>query len=164
MSHFRVRLFVALIVMGLASSTVWAQATGTISGTVTDASGAVLVGAQVTIRNVGTDQTRTVTTNTSGRYNAPSLPSGDYTVVVTATGFQRLSRAGITLTVGRDAVVDMTLQPGQVSQEVEVTGQPPLVETTTASLSGLVDSEKVRALPLNGRSFDQLIFLQPGVN
>ena len=164
MSYFRGRLLVALIVMGLATPAVWAQAAGSISGTVTDPSGAVLVSAQVTIRNVATDQTRTVTTNTSGRYNAPGLPSGDYLLTVTATGFQRYSRSGITLTVGRDEAIDITLQPGQVSQEVEVTGQPPLVETTSASLTGLVDSEKVRALPLNGRSFDQLIFLQPGVN
>ena len=163
MSQHRSSVLAALIFL-LASISAWAQATGTISGTVTDQSGAVLVGAQVVIRNVATDLSRTVTTNAQGRYTAPALPSGDYIVNVTATGFQRYSRAGITLTVGRDAVVDMALQPGQVSQEVEVTGQPPLVETTSASLSGLVDSEKVRALPLNGRSFDQLIFLQPGVN
>ncbi|MBI2815711.1 MAG: carboxypeptidase regulatory-like domain-containing protein [Acidobacteria bacterium] len=140
------------------------QSTAVISGTVTDQSGAVVPNADVSVHNVGTGQTRTLKTNEAGRYYAPALNPGNYQVTATSQGFEQLVRSGITLTVGSELVVNFTLKPGQVTERIEVAGQAPLVQTTSAAVAELVDSQKIRALPLNGRSFDQLIYLQPGVN
>src|SRR5215469_12754387 len=137
--------------------------TGTISGVVQDATGAAIVGAAVTIRNLDTGAVRTVMTDTGGRYNAPDLPLGNYEVEARQTGFQTEARLGINLTVGREAVVDLSLKVGQISERVLVTGEAPLVETTTSAMSSLVDERTIRDLPLNGRSYDQLALLQPGV-
>src|SRR5258706_15459815 len=152
-----------LIVVALLSAAGWAQ-TATVSGTVTDLTGAVVLKAQVVVHNTETAQERRVETNDTGRYNVPALSPGAYTVTVTAPGFERFTQSGVTLTVGREVVIDVTMRPGQVSERVEVSGMPSQVETPSSSLSGLVDSTRVRALPLNGRSFDNLIQLQPGVN
>ena len=142
----------------------WAQVTtGTISGTVKDTSGAVLPGAKVVVLNEGTGISRTVETDAAGRYSAPSLSLGNYRVTGSQEGFQTEVRSGIVLTVGREAVVDLSLSVGAVTQTVEVQGEAPLVESTTASLGSLVDDRTIRALPLNGRSYDQLALLQPGV-
>ena len=138
-------------------------ATATISGTVRDATGAVVPGATITLRNVETGARRTVTTDATGRYSAPQLGLGGYEVTASATGFQTIVRSGITLTVGREADVDFTLQLGTVAERVEVTGEAPLVETTTSTVSGLVDEKTVRELPLNGRSFTDLMDLQANV-
>lgn len=137
--------------------------TGTISGIVKDSSGAVLPGAKVVILNEGTGISRTVEADADGHYSALSLNLGSYKVTVTQEGFQTEVRTGIVLTVGREEVVDMSLTVGSVAQSVVVTGAPPLVESTTASLGSLVDDQTIRALPLNGRSWDQLALLQPGV-
>ena len=110
----------------------FAQATAAISGVVSDQSGAVIPAAQVTIANLGTGQTRTLSTNEAGRYHAPELSPGDYRVSATAPGFRAVDRSGITLTVGSEAVVNFTLKPGQVSERIEVTGEVPLVQTTTS--------------------------------
>src|SRR5437016_8910758 len=152
-----------VIFVALFSAAGWAQ-TASVAGTVTDATGAVVVKAQVAVRNVETGQERLVETNDTGRYNVPALSPGAYTVTVTATGFEKFAQSGITLTVGRELVIDVAMRPGQVSERVEVSGMPSQVETASSSLSGLVDSTRVRALPLNGRSFDNLIQLQPGVS
>jgi hypothetical protein len=137
--------------------------TGTISGIVQDASGAAIVGAAITIRNLDTGTVRTVMTDTGGRYNAPDLPLGNYEVEARQTGFQTEARLGINLTVGREAVVDLSLKVGQISERVLVTGEAPVVETTTSAMSALVDERTIRDLPLNGRSYDQLALFQPGV-
>ncbi len=137
--------------------------TGTISGTVSDASGAIVPGAQVTVKNVDTGITRVVTTSEGGRYIAPELTLGRYEVTATAQGFQTEVRSGITLTVGQEAVVNFALKVGSVSESVVVTAEAPLVETTTAATSGLVDERTVHELPLNGRSFSDLMDLQPNV-
>ncbi len=152
-------LFALLLPVGL-----FAQSAGTISGTVSDESGAVIPNADVTIANLGTGQTRALKTNEAGRYYAPGLNPGNYQVTAVTSGFEQTVRTGITLTVGSDAVINITLKPGQVTETVNVTAEAPEVQTTTSSVAALVDSQKIRALPLNGRSFDQLIFLQPGVN
>ncbi len=137
--------------------------TGTILGTVKDSTGAVLPEAQVIVLNEATGISRTVQTDAEGRYSALSLSLGSYRVTATHEGFQTIARTGIVLTVGREAVVDISLAVGSVSQTVEVTGEVPLVEATTASLGSLVDDRTIRNLPLNGRSYDQLALLQPGV-
>jgi hypothetical protein len=137
--------------------------TGTISGVVQDASGAAIAGASVTIKNLDTGTVRTVATDSGGRYNAPDLPLGNYQVEAQQTGFQTETRLGINLTVGREAVVDLSLKVGQISERVLVTGEAPVVETTTSAMSALVDERTIRDLPLNGRSYDQLALFQPGV-
>jgi hypothetical protein len=137
--------------------------TGTISGIVQDPSGAAIAGADVAIRNLDTGISRTITSDAGGRYTAPDLPLGNYEVQGQHSGFQTEVRSGINLTVGREAVVNLTLRVGQVSEKVVVTGEAPLVESTTAALSSLVDERTIRDLPLNGRSYDQLALFQPGV-
>ena len=137
--------------------------TATISGTVSDSTGAVVPGAVVTVRNVETGITRTVSTDSAGRYRAPRLGMGDYAVTAESAGFQTSVRSGITLTVGRAAVVDFALQIGAVAETITVTGEAPLIETTTGTVGSLVNERAMRDLPLNGRSFDDLTGLQPGV-
>jgi hypothetical protein len=149
-------MFSALVVSAQVS-------TGTISGVVEDPSGAVISGATVTVRNVDTGAARTLTSDAGGRYIAPVLPVGNYEVRGEQTGFQTEIRSGITLTVGREEVINLTLRVGQLASTVEVTAEAPLVETTTSALSSLVDERTIRDLPLNGRSYDQLAMLQPGV-
>jgi Carboxypeptidase regulatory-like domain/TonB dependent receptor len=137
--------------------------TGTISGLVQDSSGAVIGGATVTIRNVDTGIARTVTSDSGGRYIAPVLPVGNYEVRGQQSGFQTEIRSGITLTVGREEVVNLVLSVGQQTQSITVSAEAPVIETTTAAMSSLVDQRTIRDLPLNGRSYDQLAMLQPGV-
>src|SRR5438105_3082115 len=137
--------------------------TATIAGVVQDASGAVIPGVSVTTRNVDTGITRTVTTDEGGRYTIPELIVGSYEVEAQLPGFQTEVRSGITLSVGRNAVVNFALTVGQLSDKVTITAEAPLVESTTAAMSSLVDERTIRDLPLNGRSWDNLALLQPGV-
>ena len=137
--------------------------TGTILGTVTDSTGAVIPGAAVTMRNVGTGASRTVTSDEAGRYRAPQLPLGDYEITSESAGFQTAVRTGISLTVGREAMVDFAMQVGAVAERITVTGEAPLIETTNATVASLVSEESIRDLPLNGRSFTDLTAIQPGV-
>lgn len=137
--------------------------TATILGAVHDESGAVLPNVTVTVTNVDTGVSRTGTTGQDGKYRIPELPLGNYEAQAQQTGFQREVRKGITLTVGREAVVDLTLQVGSVSESISVTADAPLVETTSSSVSNLVDAKSIETLPLNGRDLTQLAILQPGV-
>ena len=130
--------------------------TGSISGTVSDASGAVVPGAKITVTDVAKGISRVVNTDNAGRYQAPGLIPGNYQLQVQMEGFQTEIRQGIQLTVGMDAVIQFTLQVGQVAQTTLVTAEAPLVNTVTGTVSGLVDDRAIRDLPLNGRSFDQL--------
>jgi len=125
----------------------FAQTTGTMTGTVTDTSGAVLPGVEITITNTGTDQTRKTLTNETGRYRAAALNPGGYKVSASFAGFEMMVRSGITLTVGSEAVIDFSLNPGQVSETVDVTGEAPLVNMTPASTAGLINEEQVKDLP-----------------
>ncbi len=143
-----------------------AQATGaaaTISGTVTDASGAAVANAKVDVKNVDTGTTNTVVTNAQGRYSTPSLAIGNYQIQVTQSGFQTSVRTGIVLSVGNEAIVDFALAVGQSQQTVTVSGEVSQVETTSSTVSSLVDQVQMRELPLNGRNVEQLILLAPGV-
>ncbi len=137
--------------------------TGTISGTVSDSTGAVLPGATVSLKNVDKGIGRTVSTDEGGRFRAPELGLGSYEVTAEAAGFQTVIRRGITLTVGREAVVDFTLQVGTIAERINVTGEAPLVQTANATVAALVDQRAMRELPLNGRSFADLTGSQPGV-
>jgi hypothetical protein len=153
-------LFAVSLFGGIAAAQV---TTGSIIGTVKDSGGAVLPGVSIKLTNTETGATRTVIADELGRYNAPQLPLGGYEIAAELPGFQMAVRRGITLTIGREAVVDFTLQVGSVSQEVTVNGEAALVSTTNANLSYLIDDKKIRDLPLNGRNYTQLATLQPGV-
>jgi len=136
---------------------------GTISGTVTDASGAVIPNTQISIKNVATGLTRAVTADTAGFYTAPNLLPGSYEVTATAPGFATEVETGMTLTVGAQQVLNLSMHVGQVTQRVEVTGAAPTVQLASSTISAVVDSTTVRELPLNGRSWTDLAALQPGV-
>ncbi|MBI3940367.1 MAG: TonB-dependent receptor, partial [Acidobacteria bacterium] len=137
--------------------------TATISGTAKDATGAVLPGATVTVRNTETGLVRISITDDEGRYRATLLPVGSYQVEIELAGFQREIRSGIQLTMGREAIVDLTLKVGEVTESVTVSSEAPLVETTSSSLGGLIDDRQIRNMPLNGRSIGQLTALEVGV-
>ena len=160
----RTAFSIFLLSLVLCSPFLLAQVTtGTISGIITDASNAVLPGAKVVILNEDTGISRATQADASGHYSAPSLGLGKYRVTASADGFQTKVRSGIELTVGREAVVNVALEVGAVSQSVEVSGEAPLVESTSSSVGGLVDERTMRELPLNGRSYDQLALLEAGV-
>jgi hypothetical protein len=134
---------------------------GTIGGTVVDPSGAVIPNAVVIVRNEDTGTQRTLTTNSTGAYSAPSIPVGAYTVTAKVAGFAPYTRQHVSLRIGQS--LDLALQLAvSGSETVNVTDTPPSVNTSTEQTSGLVDSRQVKELPLNGRSYDQLITLNPG--
>jgi hypothetical protein len=139
-----------------------AQMTATISGRVEDASGAAVAAAAVTVKNLETGATRTVTTDEAGNFRVLSLSVGLQEVRAEKTGFQAAVRTGIHLAVGQEAVVNLRLEVGEFSQQVTIAADVPLVNVTTAQVSGLVGERQVKDLPLNGRSFDNLITLNPG--
>jgi hypothetical protein len=148
----------------LSAAQVHAQvATGTIFGSVTDASGAAVPGAQVTATNVGTQFSRTTTTDASGQYSLPLLPVGNYKVDVSLSGFKNVSRTGIVLEVGRNARIDATIEPGDVAEAVSVVADAPLVETTSAAVSRTVGQNEVLNLPLVNRDLYSLLSLTGGV-
>src|SRR5450759_2721541 len=159
----RMAFTVALLVgLGFLAGTIWAQVTASITGTVKDTSGAVVPSAAITVKNLALGMTRTAETDANGSYSIPSLPVGQYEVTTEKTGFKQEVRRGITLVVAQQAVVNLTLEVGKVTQQVTVTEEAPLVNTTLASTSGLVSEKAVKDLPLNGRSFDQLLTLNVG--
>lgn len=135
-----------------------------LTGTVKDMSGAVLTGATVTVKHIETGLTRAVEADANGSFSVPSLPVGEYQVTAEKMGFRREVRRGINLAVAQQAVVDLTLQVGSIDQQVTVTAEAPLVNTTVSSTSGLITENQVKDLPLNGRSFDQLITLNVGTS
>ncbi|MBI2817190.1 MAG: TonB-dependent receptor [Acidobacteria bacterium] len=136
--------------------------TGVISGRVTDPTGAVIPGTTVQVENIETGFSRNVQTDAAGRYEARNLPVGSYSITAQQAGF-RTVRRGITLTVASAIVVNLELSVGTVQETVEVTAEAPNIETSTATLSGLVGQDQMRALPLSGRSYDQLTLLAPGL-
>jgi hypothetical protein len=131
---------------------------------VKDPSSATIPNAQVAITDVATGVTRGVTTDSAGLYTAPNLLPGTYEARVTATGFSTHVQKGITLTVGAQQVLDITMQVGGVNQTVEVTTEAPTVELTSSALSAVVNATTIRELPLNGRSWTDLAVLEPGVS
>jgi len=137
--------------------------TATLSGVVTDQSGATVPGATVTIRSAETDAARTILTDSGGRYRAPGLEPGTYEMSVELQGFQSSRHAGISLSVGQNATLDVKLSVGRMEDVVTVTGEAPVIDTTRSSVSAIVDAQQIRELPLNGRDFTQLTLLQPGV-
>jgi hypothetical protein len=152
-----------LVLVASASLTLSQLPTATILGVVKDSSGAVVPEANVTARNLETGQTRVALTAADGSYRMSALPVGNYELRVEHAGFQSSVRSGLNLTVGSEAVVHFTMEVGSVEETVEVTAEAPLVNTTSGSLGGLVDEQRMADLPLNGRNFTQLTTLSPGV-
>jgi hypothetical protein len=139
-----------------------AQSGASVSGRIEDSSGSPVNGATVTVTSVETGARRTVVSDADGNYHAGPLAVGPQEVRASKDGFKPVVRTGIDLEVGQDAVVNVNLEVGSLSQEVTVSAQAPIVNTTTSSVSGVVNEQEVKDLPLNGRSFDNLIALNPG--
>ncbi|HET8547646.1 MAG TPA: carboxypeptidase-like regulatory domain-containing protein, partial [Bryobacteraceae bacterium] len=153
-----------LTLLAVYSSFLYSQSgTGTISGTVLDPAGAAVAGATVEVRNLGTTATFGTTTNESGFYTAPGLRVGDYEVVVQHPGFKRLARSGITLQVGQNAQVNISLEIGQTTESIQVTAEAPLVDTGSATVGEVIENRRVTDLPINGRNALALTVLNPGV-
>src|SRR5213593_2715681 len=164
------RDFCALVVLvGIIGLVGWGAApavaqtfSAAISGLVRDTAGAVIPGVTVTAKQTESGLTRTVLTNENGDYRMPSLPVGAYEVMAEIPGFKQLVRTGINLAVAQEIVLNLTLEVGTTAEEVTVTGEAPLVNTTLASTSGLITDEQIKNLPINGRSFLELMTLNAG--
>ncbi len=158
-------IFLSVSIFGaaLAALPTQAQVAASITGTVTDQSGAPISAAAVTAKNLETAAVRTATTDDAGRYLLLSLPVGQYEVRVTKAGFKEAVRSGIQLVIGQEARVDLNLQVGAVETQVIVNSDVLLVSTATSDISGLVGARQIKELPLNGRSFDLLLPLNPGI-
>jgi carboxypeptidase family protein/TonB-dependent receptor-like protein len=142
-----------------------AQVVGaTVSGTAADASGAVVSGANISFKNMATGSTTKAVTNGVGFYIAPNLPAGDYEFAASAAGFATQVRSGITLTVGQQLLLNLTLKVGSATESVTVTSEAPTVNLVNSNLGGVTDAKTVEELPLNGRSWTDLAALEPGVH
>jgi len=138
-------------------------ATATILGTVTDSSGSAIPEAAVQVKNLGTGIAQSTTSDGQGRFRVSDLAVGDYEVQASKMGFSTVLHRGITLTVGNQSVVDFSLAVGQQTQTITVEAQASQVETSNGAVGSLTDQAQVHELPLNGRNFEQLILLAPGV-
>jgi hypothetical protein len=157
-------LFLPWLLILFLPVTAQAQVAGaTLSGTVTDPSGAAVASAEINIRNTSTEVTRNVTTDSSGLYSAPNLLPGTYEVKISSPGFSTQVHTGLTLTVGASQALNVLLAVGAVSEQVQVNATAPTVELTSSAISAEVTATTVRELPLNGRDWTSLATLQPGV-
>ena len=161
----RLRCLFGILLMLLGAATVMQaqQGRGTIVGTVTDASGAAVPGANIIITNIETNQTFMTTSGEDGNFTTPPLPIGNYTVTSELKGFKRALRSGITLQVDQKAQIDVLMETGEVSEQVEVISQVPLVDTNSATVGKVIENRRVVDLPLNGRNALALTLLTPSV-
>jgi hypothetical protein len=156
------RILPVFLLLSFASS-LPAQVSAGFSGTVTDPTGAAVSAATVTVKNTDTGAIRSATTDAEGTYRVIFLPVGPYEIRAKKMGFKEAVRTGVHLAVGQDATVDMSLAVGDVSEQVTVNADASVVSATTTDVSGLVGEQQVKELPLNGRSYDELLTLNPGV-
>jgi hypothetical protein len=165
-SLFRVCFFSTLWLLGhsLPSRAQSAISTGSISGKVTDPSGAVIAGAAITLTNVAKGTSRPTKTNGNGYYGFPSLDTGTYTVTVSHPGFKTTEIKDIVVQVGQSMAANATLEVGEISQVLTVTGQTPLLEPTLTSVSTVVGQDLIQGLPLNGRRYTDFVLLTPNAN
>ena len=154
---------VGLAILALCFSLVAQTTTGRILGTVTDPSGAVLSGATVTITDTQRGTTRVLTTDQAGAYVAPNLDPGIYKVRAEAKGFKTVERPNVQLEVAKDALIDFALQTGNITETVTVMEDVPLLNTTSSTLGGTLSNKEINDLPLNGRNYENLLQLRPGV-
>ncbi|MBI1763927.1 MAG: TonB-dependent receptor [Acidobacteria bacterium] len=163
-NHLFANLFALLAVLALVSLNAWAQTSSSrISGTITDATGALVPGAKVTIKDEATGVTYNQTTTGAGLFTFPSLPVGKYTVSVEMKGFKTINKTGNVLEVGTPLVVDAVLEVGQASEIVNIEGGYERLQTSNATIGNVVSQKAIEALPLNGRNPLILITLEPGV-
>jgi hypothetical protein len=159
------RSFVLTVgLLSVLSGVVFAQTAASITGQVTDQSGAVAPKAQVTVTNTATNAVRETTSNSSGLYSFPELTPGTYQVKVAAPGFETMVKSNIELQVQQNARIDFTLAVGQASQTVEVSASGPLLNTEDATVGTVIEQQRIAELPLNGRSFFSLVALSPNVS
>ncbi len=161
--QYALLLLLAVISTGLSPTSAFAQISASLSGRITDSTGAAIPAATVTATNIETGIARTALTNPSGQYQLLELPIGHYELHAAKAGFAGEMRKGILLVVGQDATADLTLHIGPVSQKITVSENVPVVNSRTQEISGLVGEQQVRNLPLNGRSYDLLLTLNPGI-
>jgi outer membrane receptor protein involved in Fe transport len=135
---------------------------GGIEGTVIDSTGAAIPQAEITARNAATGLTRTTQSDSQGFYFITELPLGDYTVSASKTGFRTATVRSVRVEVSARERINLTLQPGDVKQTIEVTGEAPLVESTVNNMGGMIEGEQAKELPINGRDFTKLLVLVPG--
>src|ERR671925_413125 len=152
-------LLVGLFVSAMASGSVWAQATAQISGAVQDQSGAVLPGVEVTATQTETGISRMTVTNETGHYVLPNLPLGPYRLEASLPGFRTFVQTGIVLQVNSNPVINVVLEVGQVTEQVEVQANAALVETRSVGVSSVMETRRIVELPLNGRNAQELILL-----
>jgi hypothetical protein len=158
------RTVLLVLVLSLMSLPALAQSTaGRILGSVTDKSGASVAGASVVVTDTQRGTSRTLTTDATGNYAAPDLIPGTYKIRVEAKGFKAVERPSVTIEVASDVRAEFTLQPGNVSEVVTVTEEVPLLNTTSATLGGTLSNKEINDLPLNGRNYENLLQLRPGV-
>ena len=156
-------LLLSLIILSLSAASLAQELAATLTGSVTDASGALVSGATVVVRSEETGSVRSVSTSSTGSFNITNLAAGRYAVTVNNAGFQTFVAKNVILNVAEKHTLDVQLQAGQVSQTIEVTAENTPIQTTTAEQSGTVTGDQVRDLALNNRNFEQLVLLQPGV-
>ena len=157
-------LFCWLLAVCLSTQALHAQGVGAaIEGTVRDNSGAIIPGAAITVIRTETNLQRSATSNSAGLFSVPDLPPGNYRIQVSHQGFQTRVMENVELVVGQQLVLNTALQVGEITQQITVTGEAALVDTSTSQVAGLVAERQVKDLPLNGRSFDNLISLNPAM-
>jgi len=157
------QIFTLVLVVALTAIVAFAQVeTARITGTITDSSGAVIPGAEITFTHVATNTSFTMQSDAEGRYISPPLRIGEYQVTVEAPGFKRAVRTGIVLQINETAVLNVTLELGAVTEEVSVTADAPLLETTQATQGQVIENKRIVDLPLNGRNYIQLALLSQG--
>jgi len=164
LSMTKSRLWLGIAVLScLSTAFLHGQVSAVLSGRVVDPSGAVVAGASITATSQETGFARTAITNQSGLYELLALPIGRYEVSAAKAGFAKEVRIGLVLVVGQNATVDFSLKVGEVTEQVKVEADAVLVNAATEDISGLVGEKEVKALPLNGRSYDLLLALNPGI-
>ncbi len=137
---------------------------GSIVGTILDSTGAPIPGAEVTVKNAGTDLERSVNTDETGNYSIPELPLGEYSITVAKAGFDTVAQSGIQVDVAAERRVDITLRPGEVKSAVEVTAAVPMVDSTQDSLGATLGASQIASLPVNGRDFTKMLYMVPGIS
>jgi len=159
-----VRVLLVILAVWFCSPSAVAQSTsGRILGTLTDQSGAAVGGATVTVTDAQRGTTRTVSTDQTGNYAVPDLPPGTYKIRVEAKGFKAVERPNVQIEVASDVRADFSLQPGQVTEMLTITEEVPLLNTTSATLGGTLSNQEINDLPLNGRNYENLLQLRPGI-
>src|SRR4030095_5516608 len=168
MDSARLRFYTRLVVgvclwMSTSAVSLSGQANGRIFGSITDPSGAFIPGASVTITDMERGTSRSITTDESGAYNAPSLALGTYRIRAELPGFKTVERPNVVLEIAKELKIDLSLEPGALNEKVTVTDEVPMIETATAVLGGTLQPGTIEDLPLNGRNFMNLLQLRPGV-